>query len=230
MVDRIKARIFIHHPNLARAWLHHYGEGECGWGNLIDELIVSVEDCLRIPSGGLDCRGASFYASRKPDGRALERALELGAPPPDHEDGRKARWLVDGIDQLRSITVKVVEERVGNRDCSQCGPRQKHWIDKGLDTCIALDLLSMASQGFYDVAVLVSDDEELVPAVEAVQDILDKKVIHAGFRNAGRRMRAVCWGNVAFDEIAERIFVSDADGPYDLRTTEVRQLGTLAPA
>ena len=40
---------------------------------------------------------------------------------------------------------------------------------KGVDVRLALDLVEMAAQDRYDVAVLCSADEDFVPAVEAVQ-------------------------------------------------------------
>ncbi len=43
------------------------------------------------------------------------------------------------------------------------------WYEKGVDVKIATDLISMAYAGTYDVAILVSGDSDLVPAVREVR-------------------------------------------------------------
>lgn len=40
--------------------------------------------------------------------------------------------------------------------------------EKGIDVCLALDLVTMATDGSYDVAVVMSCDHDLAPAVERV--------------------------------------------------------------
>jgi len=42
--------------------------------------------------------------------------------------------------------------------------------EKGVDTAIVTDLLSLASEDAYDVAVLLSSDADHIPAVEWVQN------------------------------------------------------------
>ena len=40
-------------------------------------------------------------------------------------------------------------------------------MEKGVDTAIITDLLTLAWEGAYDVAILVSSDADLVPAKNA---------------------------------------------------------------
>jgi hypothetical protein len=64
--------------------------------------------------------------------------------------------------------------------------------EKMLDTRIATDLIGDATFDAYDVALLVSEDSDFVPAVEFVQEMRGKHVIHVGFGGHGNDLRAVC--------------------------------------
>jgi uncharacterized LabA/DUF88 family protein len=56
--------------------------------------------------------------------------------------------------------------------------------EKMLDTYIATDLIGDATFDVYDIALLVSEDSDFVPAVEFVQDMRNKHVVHVGFGSA----------------------------------------------
>lgn len=70
------------------------------------------------------------------------------------------------------------------------------YIQKGVDTLIATDMVSMAFLGHYDIAFLVSGDGDLAPAVEAVK-AAGKQIIVAAFP----RSRSAAVGNAADHEI-----------------------------
>lgn len=69
-------------------------------------------------------------------------------------------------------------------------------IQKGVDTLIATDMVSMAFLGHYDIAFLVSGDGDLAPAVDAVK-AAGKQIIVAAFN----RSRSTAVGNAADHEI-----------------------------
>lgn len=54
-------------------------------------------------------------------------------------------------------------------------PHQK-LREKGVDVLIAIDMVQLAAEDRYDTAILLSADEDLVPAVKMVQDIYKKRV------------------------------------------------------
>lgn len=70
------------------------------------------------------------------------------------------------------------------------------YIQKGVDTLIATDMVSMAFLNHYDIALLVSGDGDLAPAVEAVK-AAGKQIIVAAFP----RSRSTAVGNAADHEI-----------------------------
>ena len=63
------------------------------------------------------------------------------------------------------------------------GDAQGGFYQKGVDTLIATDMVSMAFLAHYDVCVLVSGDGDLAPAVDAVK-AAGKQVIVAAFRRS----------------------------------------------
>jgi uncharacterized LabA/DUF88 family protein len=64
--------------------------------------------------------------------------------------------------------------------------------EKTLDTRIATDLLGDAGFELYDVAILVTEDSDFIPAVEFVQEMRGKPVVHVGFGSYTNELRAVC--------------------------------------
>jgi uncharacterized LabA/DUF88 family protein len=50
-----------------------------------------------------------------------------------------------------------------------------------LDTHIATDLIGDATFDVYDIALIVSEDSDFIPAVEFVQEMRHKQVVHVGF-------------------------------------------------
>lgn len=72
--------------------------------------------------------------------------------------------------------------------------------EKGVDTRIATDLISLAWDGNYDAAVLVSSDRDFVPVVE----FLSKrgiKVVHGAFPPSASELTQACWGNINIPNI-----------------------------
>ncbi len=78
-------------------------------------------------------------------------------------------------------------------------------IQKGVDTLIATDMVSMAFLGHYDIAFLVSGDGDLAPAVDAVK-AAGKQIIVAAFQ----RSRSTAVANAADHEIVlAKAYLSD---------------------
>jgi uncharacterized LabA/DUF88 family protein len=65
-------------------------------------------------------------------------------------------------------------------------------------------MLSLAWQGAYDVALLVTSDADFVPAVTHVQ-ARGLKVINAGWRVKGHELKKACWAAFDIDDIAATI-------------------------
>lgn len=70
------------------------------------------------------------------------------------------------------------------------------YIQKGVDTLLATDMVSMAFLNHYDIAFLVSGDGDLAPAVEAVK-AAGKQAVVAAFP----RSRSTAIGQAADQEV-----------------------------
>jgi len=64
--------------------------------------------------------------------------------------------------------------------------------EKMLDTHIATDLIGDAAFDAYDIALLVSEDSDFIPAVQFVHDMRGKQVVHVGFGGHTNELRAAC--------------------------------------
>jgi uncharacterized LabA/DUF88 family protein len=64
--------------------------------------------------------------------------------------------------------------------------------EKMLDTHIATDLIGDATFDVYDIALIVSEDSDFVPAVDFVQEMRNKQVVHVGFGGYTNDLRSKC--------------------------------------
>jgi len=68
---------------------------------------------------------------------------------------------------------------------------------KGVDINIVCHMMHNAYNDHFDVAILVTDNEEFVPVIELIQDEFGKQVIHMGFM--ADRLRGVCFGHIPLE-------------------------------
>lgn len=54
--------------------------------------------------------------------------------------------------------------------------------EKGVDVQMVVDILKGAYKDEYDQVILISSDSDLMPAIEAAQEV-DKEVVYVGFRH-----------------------------------------------
>src|SRR4030095_10054745 len=64
--------------------------------------------------------------------------------------------------------------------------------EKQLDTLVTTDLIADAMYDVYDIAFLISEDSDFCPAVEFVQEMRNKHVVHVGFGSHSNDLRSKC--------------------------------------
>jgi uncharacterized LabA/DUF88 family protein len=81
--------------------------------------------------------------------------------------------------------------------CPACGAENEYTTEKRVDTRLVADLIHYAANGAYDAAVLVSGDDDFVPAVEAV-NALGKQVWVATWSadELSSDLRVRCFGHL----------------------------------
>jgi len=81
--------------------------------------------------------------------------------------------------------------------CPACNTENEYTTEKRVDTRLVADLIHYAANGAYDAAVLVSGDDDFVPAVEAV-NALGKQVWVATWSadELSTDLRVRCFGHI----------------------------------
>ena len=125
------------------------------------------------------------------------------------EEGRKYRnWATSWLDIQPGIQVQCYERRprthpkcpachkpVEKCPDPSCAADMAGTVEKGVDTAIATNMIRLAWERSYDVAILASSDADLVPAVEFL-DLRGFRIIQAGFPPSGAHLSRACWGTV----------------------------------
>ena len=85
--------------------------------------------------------------------------------------------------------------------CPACGAENEYTTEKRVDTRLVADLIQYAANGAYDAAVLVSGDDDFVPAVEAV-NALGKQVWVATWsaEELSSDLRVRCFGHLSLSD------------------------------
>lgn len=79
-------------------------------------------------------------------------------------------------------------------------------VEKGVDASIVTALYEGAINDSYDIAILLSNDGDHIPAIRTIQDRLNKRIVHVGFKAGGNAVRSATWSHVLLDgELASRL-------------------------
>lgn len=105
-------------------------------------------------------------------------------------------------------TVQIILGRFQEKQpsCRACGATWRTYEEKETDVSIAVALVEDAVNDLYDVAILISADSDLCPAIRAVRRLAPDKRIIAVFP-PGRRadaLRRACDGVRHLDEVSLR--------------------------
>lgn len=80
-----------------------------------------------------------------------------------------------GIEYVESGNLKLRDGDI----CRFCGKQSRHFQEKGVDVKIAVDMMIDAQTGRFDEYVVVSSDNDLLPAVQYLRK-LNKRVVYVG--------------------------------------------------
>ena len=152
---------------------------------------------------------------KPPVGFSYERVIIYSSYDPHTENSRGFKhWSTTWLDRQPGVNVICLERRpkslprcptchreITHCPHQDCGRPIKATVEKGVDTFIATDMIRLAWENAYDVAVLATSDADLVPAV----DFLNQKgwkILQAGFPPRGVDLATSCWAS--FDVGARR--------------------------
>lgn len=193
-------------------------EHDVNWAMLPQVLIGEASEWLRSSMRtpqAVVYRGTSVYGTLFQDDyfKLLESMLRMEQAQPSklplpirlrketierwrEENEAHRTELMQAIQQEVGYTMVPIFRRTPREDqlgsCNFTAGGIPIAPEKMLDTCIATDLIGDATFDVYDIALLVSEDSDFVPAVEFVQDMRNKHVVHVGFGSHGNELRGKC--------------------------------------
>lgn len=132
--------------------------------------------------------------------------------PSKSADGKLKNWFVNKLDKITGVHVVLLQrQRKRNHikcptchaeiaQCPTCKADARGTEEKGIDTRIATDMVSLAWANSYNVAVLLSADRDFVPVAEFLQT-KGIKVIHGSFPKNGNQLAQKCWGSIKIPDL-----------------------------
>ena len=127
--------------------------------------------------------------------------------PKNTENKSFNRWITTWLNRQPGVQVQCLERQpkappkcpvchqtIENCPHQACGAKIVGTIEKGVDTLICTDMIRLAWEDAYDVAVLASSDRDLVPSVQFLNS-KGIKVVQAGFPPSGVHLATACWAS-----------------------------------
>lgn len=131
----------------------------------------NLEGPVRVDGEALE-RWASFaWADSRPT-RMLRTYVYDGALPAEADGYVQQRAYFDQLAGQRGIRL-----RLGHLTERQAGTSRARFEQKGVDTLMVLDLLRMAQQGAFDIAIVIAGDRDLAEALRVVADDYARRVL-----------------------------------------------------
>ena len=212
MAEMSRVRIFVDFWNFQLQWNRCHtalGSGliQIPWKEIPAILTAEI-------SKGQPARfaGIHVYASIAPD---------------NPKDRNLSKWLHHTLASYPGYSVEVKERKsrahsVRCQDegcqevitsCPKCDKELRITVEKGIDAAIITDLISMAFDGNYDMAILVSGDADYAPAVQYIQKKTDRQIVQAFFKQHGDQLRTACWDHIFFEDMFQKFDLSAVDKP-----------------
>ncbi|MFT7518241.1 MAG: uncharacterized LabA/DUF88 family protein [Kiritimatiellia bacterium] len=142
---------------------------------------------------------AEWTVERVGGNEMLAAYYYTGVPTP-HEDGGDRHALTDLLDDLErrpGFFVRRFNRRATSRECPHCNQQIHYTEEKMVDTSLVADMILLAVQDAFDIAVVFSGDLDIAPAIDALH-ALGKKAWIATFGSAGlsRALGRSAWGTI----------------------------------
>jgi len=154
--------------------------------------------------GPVLARRACETAGINESGHSFEGVhLYTSFDPRKESDKKFVAWVAGWLDKQPGVIVSCRERKPKEppkcpachetiEDCPHCKQPIKPTQEKGVDTLIATDMIRLAWENAYDVAVLATTDRDLIPAVEFL-NVKGRKVVHAAFPPKGADLSRASW-------------------------------------
>lgn len=200
-VPSMQSKIFVDFWNFTLQWQSRSAGADADWRALPSVLHAKTEEIVRTAGAAdeLQLEETLVYASYEP-GRddKLRGWLDswLHPQPGFRVIGSERSW------RRRSIHCRECGSTT--TACPHCRAELGHAGEKGIDVKIVTDLVAMAWEDAYSVAVLLSSDKDFIPAVECLQE-RNYKIINATWSGAGVELARTCWAAFHLDDLVPQL-------------------------
>lgn len=190
-----RVRIFIDFWNFTLAWKARSPTANCDWTKVPRVLCDRARTVLQDAGlGDVDLVETRVYASYEP-GR----------------ENKLRGWLHNFLDRQPGVRVFAAERhwrerpihcRTCNKDtvACACGAPFGRAAEKTIDARIVTDLMSLAWEGSYDVALLLTSDADFIPAVECLQ-AKNFRIVNATWKGHGHELATKAWASFEIDPL-----------------------------
>lgn len=169
------------------------------WVKLGRWLADKACQAAAIPANEMSFEGVGIYASYNPKTEEGQRFKKWFNTFLNRQAGIDAICLERKSKALPKCP--VCHKVITHCPHAGCGKPMVLTVEKGVDTLIVTDMIRLAWEEAYDLAVLASLDADLIPAVEFL-DAKGKKIVQAGFPPKGIDLQSACWAS--FDVFKDR--------------------------
>ena len=140
----------------------------------------------QVSGGSGDFVGAHYYT---------------GFTPPNESGSVAFSEFLNGLETQLGYFVKREPRVHRTARCKECGFSYKYRTEKRVDTQLVADMIHFAAVNAYDVAILLSGDQDFAPAVDAV-NALGKRVYLATWPEHGvsKELRIRCYGQIPLED------------------------------
>jgi len=204
MADNARVRIFVDFWNFQLNWNEYHTAAGLAtvvyipWKELPGILVSEI-----AKGQPFKFAGAHVYAS---------------IDPWNPKDRKLSKWLHHTLASYTGYSVDVRERKPRKPircqeetckalvdTCPSCKKPLRGTVEKGVDAAIITDLISMAFDENYDIAVLISGDADHAPAVQYIQKKTDKQIVQAFFKAHGDTLRNACWDHIFLDDLMVKL-------------------------
>lgn len=189
--QKIKVRVFVDFWNLTLSVRRHDASFKIDWKKM---GVALAQEAAKLvdPNGLSSFEGMHVYGSWD---------------PANANDNKLKHWFNNTLDKMPGTYIVAVERQrkkghikcpkcqTEAKACASCGADLRGTEEKGVDTRMATDMISLAWSSAYEIGVLVSSDKDFVPVAEFLQT-KGIKIIHGSFPPLGINLSQKCWGNL----------------------------------
>lgn len=193
-----RTRVFIDFWNFSLNWRDRADGAKIDWTSVPRTLLDEAKKKLEVAgmTEGLQLEETRVYASYI------------------RGDTKLKNWLDSWLNRQPSFNVSAFERRSkprkihcaacghDNEECQSCHEALTWAPEKGVDTAIVTDLLALAGEDAYDVAILLSSDADYIPGVEWIQ-ARGRKVVNATWANHGFDLKKSSWAHFELDSVID---------------------------